>query len=190
MARRAPAPRPPPAPLRPPAKLSRAIPVEHHALAMRLRGEVNPATRRPWTSVEVAAHLGTLGVTCSRMAVIRLEAKLSDRGDALLVQALRDEIRDVVLPQLGRVKRAAKHLDATLRAETNVQKIAAGLRAQTVALDTAAKLSGVAKPVEIDVKSGGQPLPDAYALLAAAVARLAEEPAAGAANEGPPKPPA
>lgn len=178
-------------PAKPASKLSRAIPAAYHAEVQRLRSERNPDTGFTWTSREVAAHLlATYGVRCSHMAVLRLEAALSDRGDALLVEALRGTMLEAVGPQVGRLQRAAKRLDASLRTSRRADRLAAGLRAQTVALDTLAKISGVAKPITVDVSTGGQPLPDAYALLSAAMARLAEEPAAGGASEADPKPPA
>lgn len=75
---------------KPAAKLSRAIPAEHHAEVQKLRSQKHPDTGLTWTSREVAAHLlATHGVRCSHMAVIRLEAALSERGDALLIEALR-----------------------------------------------------------------------------------------------------
>ena len=176
---------------KPATKLSRIIPVAHHAEVQRLRSETNPATGSVWTLREVAEHLGKAhGVRCSRMAVLRLEAKMSERGDALIVEALRGTMLEAVGAQVARVKRAARRLDGGLAATKRVDRLAAGLRAQTVALDTLAKLSGVAKPVTVDVTTGGQPLPDAYALFAAAAARLAEEADAGAAGEAGPKPPA
>jgi hypothetical protein len=178
-------------PAKPASKLSRAIPAAYHAEVQRLRSGRNPDTGVTWTSREVAAYLGaTHGLRCSHMAVIRLEAALSERGDALVIEALRGTMLEAVGPQVGRLKRAAKRLDAKLRTEKNTQKVAAGVRAQATTLDTLAKISGVAKPITVDVSTGGQPLPDAYALLSAAMARLAEEPAAGGASEADPKPPA
>lgn len=47
-----------------------------------------------------------------------------------------------------------------------------------------AEVTGVKAPQKVDVTSGGQPLPDARALLAASLARLAAEPAPG--GSGPP----
>lgn len=53
-----------------------------------------------------------------------------------------------------------------------------------------AEVTGVKSPQRLDVTTGGQPLPDAHAALAAAVARLAQEPGAGGEGEADPKPPA
>jgi hypothetical protein len=177
-------------PAKPAAKLSRVIPAAHHAEVQRLRSATNPATGVRWTSREVADHLlATHGVRCSHMAVIRLEAALSERGDALLIEALRGQMLAQVGPAASRLARASKTLARKISTAKDVGKIASGVRAQATALDTLAKLSGVAAPVAVDVTSGGQPLPDAYALLAAAAARLAEEPDAGGPRPTDPKPP-
>lgn len=132
-------------------RLSRAIPAEHHALVMRLRSETHPDTGRTWTQEQVAAHLATLGVHCSRMAVTRLEARSSERRDALIIEALRATMLDAVGPMQARVVKASKHVATLVHSEEDAAKAATAMRALTGALDTLAKLSGVAAPVAMDV---------------------------------------
>lgn len=171
--------------------LSRVIPSAHHALVMQLRSETNPDTGAVWTSRDVAAHLAAKhGIAVSHRAVLRLEAALSKKGDALLVQALREEFLDAVGPMKARLVKASKTLARRIAKEADTAKVASGVRALSGVVDSLAKLGGVAAPIAIDVTTGGQPLPDAYALLAAAAARLAEEPAAAGPDEADPRPPA
>lgn len=178
-------------PAKPASKLSRAIPAAYHAEVQRLRSEKHPDTGVTWTSTQVAAYLGaTHGLRCSRMAVIRLEAALSERGDALLVEALRGQMLAQVGPAAARLVRSSKILARKLGTAKDVGKIASAVRAQATALDTFAKLSGVASPIAVDVTTGGQPLPDAYDALAAALAGATAGAPRGAAGGGDPKPPA
>lgn len=153
--------------------------------------EVDPATGRPPTQRELAAWLGTEhDVHVSRMAVCRALAAADEKGDALIVTALREELRDAVGPAKRALMRAVKKLDDVLQTEKKPEALASGVRALSTALNTLGKLGGVAAPLSVDVTSGGQPLPDAHAALAAAVARLAAEPGAGGAGEADPEPPA
>jgi len=139
--------------------LSRVIPSSYHAEIQQLRSQTNPATGLRWTSREVAAYLReTHGVRCSHMAVIRLEAALSEWGDALIAQALREEMRDEVGPMKARLVAASKRLADKVANEEDTSKIAAGVRALSGVVDSFAKLGGVAAPVAIDVTSGGKPL--------------------------------
>ena len=171
---------PPSKPRRPP----RVIPPSLHAAVRARLREVDPTTGQPYTQRAVAAWLRSEhGVRASRMSVCRLEAAASARGDELIVRALREEMRDAVEPAKRVLSRAVRHLGALILEETDVAKVATGVRAVTGALDTVAKLGGVAAPVSVDVTSGGQPLADAHAHLAAALARLAQEPDAGAAGD-------
>ena len=141
------------------AKLSRAIPTALHAEVRRLRSSQNPDTGALWTSREVAAYLFTShGVKCSHMAVIRLEAALSDRGDALIVQALREEMRDAVGPVKARLVKASKKLADAVTSEKDTSKIAAGVRALSAVVDSFARLGGVAAPVTVDLQSAGKPI--------------------------------
>lgn len=169
---------------------SRTIPTALHREVVQRLAESDPATGRPYTARAVAAWLNTEhGLKCSHMAVLRVQAAAAERGEQLIVAALREELRDAVAPVATRLLRNTKRLDAALRRENNPSKLAAGVRSLTSALDTLAKLSGVAKPIAFDLTSGGQPLPDAYAQLAAAVARLRAEPAAGGVLGADPEPP-
>lgn len=170
---------------------SRTIPTTLHRDVVQRLATADPETGRPYTARAVAAWLGSEhGVRCSHMAVLRVQAAAAERGEQLIVAALREELRDAVAPVATRLLRATKRLDASLRKETSAPKLAAGVRSLTSALDTLAKLSGVAKPIAFDLTSGGQPLPDAYAQLAAAVARLRAEPAPGGVLEAGTEPPA
>lgn len=172
-------------------RLSRTIPAELHAAVVTRSRENDPATGKPFTYVGIAAWLNTEhGVQASRMAVCRVLAGVHERGEELIVAALRDELRDAVGPAKRALTQAVKRLDEQLKTETKTERLASGVRALSTALGTLAKLGGVAAPVTVDLTSGGQPLPDAHAALAAAVARLAAEPGAGGAGEADPEPPA
>lgn len=149
----------------------------------------NPTTGRTYTLREVSAWLLQVhGVTASREAVRTLYHRSVEHDEALMVAALREELRDQVAPAIRQVKRAARRIAEMLPKERNLQKVAAGTRALTAALDTFAKLSGVAKPVSVDVTTDGQPLSDARAALAAGLARAALAAAAGGAGEAPREP--
>ena len=56
-------------------------------------------------------------------------------------------------------------------------------KTQVAAAYRYAEVTGAKRPQRVDVTSGGQPLADAHAHLAAALARLAQEPDAGAAGD-------
>ncbi|MBL8600338.1 MAG: hypothetical protein JNK72_00295 [Myxococcales bacterium] len=114
---------------------------------------------RPRTQQDGAAWLlSEHGVRVSRMAVTRLVAARHERGEALVVEALREELRDAVRPALIRVRRASKALDAALAGKTDIKTLAVATRAQVEALEALAKLAGVAAPVAVDLTSGGQTL--------------------------------
>ena len=167
-------------------RVSRSIPQALHAVVLERLTQNDPNTKKLYSYRSVAAWLDAEHqVQCSRMAVARLHAAAAEDGERLLVAALREDLREMVDPVRARLSRATKKLDAALKDEKNTQKIAAAVRALTSALDTVSKLSGVAKPVAVDVTSGGQPLVDARALLAASLARLAEEPDAAGAGGTP-----
>ncbi len=166
--------------------LSRIIPASLHAATLAQLAAQNPETGKPFTSREVAAWLfAEHQVKCSHMAVLRLFAAADAQGEQRIVAALREEVRDAVQPALKRLVRGCKALDGAIAGEKNAAKIAAGVRALTGALDSVAKLGGVAAPVKIDVTSGGQALPDAHALLAARLASLSQEPDALGAGLAP-----
>lgn len=172
-------------------RLSRTIPAELHAAIVARSRETDPVTGKPFTYVGIAAWLNTEhGVHASRMAVCRVLAGAHERGEELIVAALREELRDAVAPAKRALLRAVKRLDDQLLTETRTDRLASGVRALSTALGTFAKLGGVAAPVTVDLTSGGQPLPDAHAALAAAVARLAQEPGADGPGEADPEPPA
>lgn len=146
----------------------------------------NPATSRTYTYHEVSVWLLTEhGITASREAVRRLHRRTLEHDEQRLVAALRDELREQVAPAIQRLRIAARRLSQMVDGETNTQKVAAGVRALTGALDTFAKLSGVAKPVAVDVTTNGQPLHDARAALAEGLARAALAAAEGRAGEAP-----
>lgn len=129
---------------------SRAIPANHHAEVRALRASVNPATGRQWTVEDVAAKLNAdHGLTCSHMAVVRLEQRLDAAGEALVVQALREELRDAVGPMVAQVVDATEKLSDLCKNEPRTDRLAAGVRALTASLDTFAKLAGVAAPIAV-----------------------------------------
>lgn len=165
------------------------IPDELAAATLAQCKATNPATGRTYTLREVSAWLASEhGVTASREAVRRLYHQAAERDEQLLVAALREQLRDAVAPLLMRVRRASRRLDAALASNTDPKALASGLRAATGALTAVAQLSGVAKPVSLDVTSGGQPLHDARAALAEGLARAALATAAGATGEAPREP--
>lgn len=136
-----------------------AIPSSLHAEVMRLRSEMNPGTGTPWTTRETSRWLlDTHGVKASRMAVTRLEAALTKKGDALIAQALRDEMRDEVGPMKTRLVKSARHLAAAIACEEDTSKIAAGVRALTGVVDAFSKLGGIAAPMTVDLQSAGKPI--------------------------------
>lgn len=119
----------------------------------------NPVTGRTYTLREVSAWLAsTHNVVASREAVRRLYRRSVEHDEALMVAALREELRDTVAPLLARVRRASCRLDAALAGEGDTKALASGLRAATGALTAVAQLSGVAKPFAVDVTSDGQQL--------------------------------
>jgi len=135
------------------------IPSSLHAEVIRLRSQTNPDTGAPWTTREVSRWLlDTHGVAASRMAVTRLEAALTKRGDALIAQALRDEMRDEVGPMKARLVKASRQLAAAVASEEDTSKIAAGVRALTGVVDAFAKLGGIAAPMPVDLMSQGKPI--------------------------------
>lgn len=135
------------------------IPASLHAEVMRLRSQTNPDTGSPWSSREVSRWLlETHGLKASRMAVVRLEAALTKKGDALIAQALRDEMRDEVGPMKIRLVKSARHLAAAIACEEDTSKIAAGVRALTGVVDAFSKLGGIAAPMAVDLMSQGKPI--------------------------------
>jgi hypothetical protein len=133
----------------------------------------DPATGRTYTYRGVSAWLASVhGVEASREAVRRLHRRSLEQDETRLVAALRDELREQVAPSIRRLRIATRRLSEMLPGEDNTQKVAAGVRALAATLDTFAKLSGVAKPLAVDVTSGGQPLSDARQRLAENLARL------------------
>ena len=150
----------------------------------------NPTTGRTYTLRELSAWLLQVhGVTASREAVRTLYHRSVEYDEALMVAALREELRDTVAPLLARVRRASRRLDAALAGEDDTKALASGLRAATGALTAVAQLSGVAKPVSVDVTTDGQPLSDARARLAESLARLPGLAATSGAGEAGGDPP-
>lgn len=161
---------------------SRTIPAALHAAVVARLGEVDPATSKPYTSRAVAAWLqAEHRITCSHMAVLRARAAVDARGEAMLVAALREQLRDAVAPALVRLKRATKRLDTLARQSKSVKDLAAATNAMTRSLHEIAHLGGVAAPLKIDLTSGGDPLDAAVARFAASLARAGVQDDAGAA---------
>ena len=174
------------APRAPTPSRSRTIPAALHAAALARLREINPDTLRPYTCTEVARWLGDAhGCPVSRQAVQRLRAVTEKHTSAQVTAALREEFAAVVPSILARLKRTTRRLDERARTETNTQKLAAATSSLTRALHELATLGGVAAPLAVDLTSGGQPLEDARAALAAQLARLAQEPSADDASEAP-----
>lgn len=168
---------------------SRTIPEKLTAEVLERLKSADPSTGKPYTSRAVAAWLlDTHGVKCSHRAVLRAQAAADERGDALIVAALREELRDAVAPAKARLLRAAKRLDALTSKSKSVKDIASATNALTRALHELAHLGGVAAPLAVDVTTGGKPLPDARAALAQSLARLAEESEPDRSGEAPREP--
>lgn len=163
---------------------SRTIPAEHHAAVLERLRTKDPDTGKPYTSKAVATWLReTHNVHASSMAVLRLQAAVSEHGDRIIIAALREELRDAVAPVKARLLRATKKLDERLAEETNTQKVAAGVTAMTRALHELTQLGGVAAPISVDVTSGGRSIDELRAEFRQKLARLSQEPDAD--EEGP-----
>ena len=174
------------APRAPKPPRSRTIPAALHAATLARLREVNPDTLRPYSCTEVARWLGEAhGLPVSRYAIERLRVTAEKHTGAQVTAALREEIADAVPAILARLKRTARRLDERARTETNTQKLAAATSSLTRALHELATLGGVAAPLAVDLTSGGQPLEDARATLAARLAGLAQEPEPGSESGTP-----
>lgn len=135
--------------------MSRSIPAKLHApLLEYLAGESGDGTHP--TYKEAAAWLGEVhGVKTSYMSVARVVAKHSKQGDELLATALREEFRNAIEPMRARVVRMAKLTEEAARAEPDAMNRAIALRSLTGALDTFAKVAGIAA-AKLDVTSNGK----------------------------------
>lgn len=119
----------------------------------------DPDTGKPHTARAVSAWLLTEhGLRVSHMTVLRLQAALDERGDKLIVAALREELRDAVAPAKRRLVAASERLAVLCATEKNTQKLAAGVRALTAVLHEVSELGGVAAPLKVDVTSDGKPV--------------------------------
>lgn len=164
----------------------RSIPPHLERIALAKLDEVNPATGKAFTARAVAAWLFEAHqVKTSQRSVLRLRAAVDAKGEALYVEALRAELRDMVAPLRARLGRTAKRLDLLARKSRSVKDLASATNALTRALHEVAELGGVAAPLKVDHTTGGQPLPDARALLASRLASLAQEPDGDGASEAP-----
>jgi len=169
---------------------SRTIPADLHAATLARLRELNPDTARPFTCAEVAKWLdATHKCPASRLAVQRLRATTEAHTAAQVTAALREEVAESVRPMLARLNRVSRRLEERARTETNVQKLAAATSALARAHHELATVGGVAAPTQIDLTSGGQPLPDIHDRLLASLAKLAAEPEPGGAGAVGPKPP-
>lgn len=135
---------------------SRTIPSELHAPLLEwLRGADGGRVR---THADAVAWLKTAhGVKTHRRAVGRVVASHSERADAIIIAALREELRDAVGPAIDRVKRASKKLDAALGAEEDTKALAVATRAQVATLAELAKLAGLSAD-EVTLKGSPQGL--------------------------------
>lgn len=166
----------PPAKAPPKRRPSRTIPAEHQAAALAKLRETDPATGKPYTTRGVAAWLLKVhAVKCSHMAIVRLHAAHDARSEALIVAALRETLRDLVAPTAAKLRRSLARLDQLVRGSRSVKDVAAATNAEARALREVARLGGVAAATQIDVTTNGQPLADARSVLAASIARLAQE---------------
>ena len=165
---------------------SRTIPANLHAATIARLRETDPDTGRPHTCASVAKWLDTAhGCPAHRLAVQRLRATVEKHTSAQVTAALREEIAEKVPALLAKVDRAARRVATLVGTEKNTQRAAAALNALTRATHELATLGGVAAPLAVDLTSGGQPLVDARATLAARLAGLAQEPEPGGADSAP-----
>lgn len=169
---------------------SRAIPEALHGAISAQFKAVDPSTGKPYTSRAIAAWLKTThGIDASYRTVLRIHAATAEHGHALIVEALRAELRDAVGPAKAKLTRVLRRLDTLAARSKSVKDVAAAVNATTRALHELAHLGGVAAPLAVDLTSGGQPLDIARTRLAESLTRLAQEPdgtAAGGASGGPP----
>jgi len=137
---------------------SRTIPAELHAPLLAWLQGAHPDGRAR-TQADAAVWLASEhGVRVSRMAVTRIVASQTERGDALVVAALREELRDAVGPARTAVVKASRRLVQLLDGEEDMTAVAKGVTALTGALETLAKLGGVAAPIALDVSTAGKAL--------------------------------
>lgn len=170
----------------PKTRPSRTIPEKLVPAVLERLKSADPSTGKPYTSRAVAAWLFEAhAVKCSHRAVLRVQSASDAKGASLLVEALRAELRDMVAPLRARLGRTAKRLDLLARKSRSVKDLASATNALTRALHEVAELGGVAAPLKVDHTTGGQPLPDARALLASRLASLAQEPDGDGASEAP-----
>lgn len=135
---------------------SRTIPPELHASLLEwLRGADNGRVRTHADAVEWLAEAH--GVRAHRRAVGRVVASHGERADAIITQALREELRDAVGPALDRLKRASRKLDEALAGEEDTKAIAIATRAQVATLSELAKLAGLSAD-EVTLKGSPQGL--------------------------------
>lgn len=170
---------------------SRAIPEALHGAIVAQFKAVDPATGKPYTSRAIASWLKTTHkVDASYRTLLRIHAAATEHGDALIVEALRAELRDAVGPAKAKLGRALRRLDTLTSKSKSVKDVSAAVNATTRALHELAHLGGVAAPLAVDLTSGGQPLDIARARLAESLTRLAQEPDGSAAGGAPGEPPA
>jgi hypothetical protein len=137
---------------RPSQTSKRHIPPHLERIALARLDEVNPETGRAHTAKAVSSWLlEAHQVSVSARSVLRLRAAVDAKGEALYVEALRAELRDAVAPAKASVERARRHLDALVSRSRSAKDVASALSALTRALDTFAKLGGVAAPSTLDV---------------------------------------
>lgn len=143
---------------------SRSIPAELHAPLLAWLDGAHP-DGRPRTQADAAAWLASEhNVRVSRMAVTRLVASHSKRGEAIIVEALRERFVDAVGPLRARVTRMAAEVEEAAKAEPDTMKKAVALRAVTGALDTFAKVAGLAA-TKVDLTSNGKTLATAAVVI-------------------------
>lgn len=150
--------------------MKKAIPRERLA-------EIERRLLRAEAAADFVPELAALWMRSERSVwryVARVRARLAERAKAARQSPEADaEIVRSMLLETYRSARTAK--------DRKVQ-VAAAYRY--------AEVTGAKSPQRVDLTTGGQPLPDAHAALAAAVARLAQEPGAGGPGEADPEPPA
>ena len=161
---------------------ARRIPAELHGpLLVWLQG-AHPDGRSRSQADATAWLRDVHGIRVGRMAVTRLVAAHSKRGEALLVEALKGALLDAVAPALDRLRRASRQLDRAIVGEEDVKSLAVATRAQVAALDSLAKLAGVAAPLAVDVTIA-QPEADPASLAARLQAVAARAAAAVPADD-------
>lgn len=123
----------------------------HDAVIAKLR-ELNPDTRRQYNCQEVARWLAAEhGCQASDRAVYRLRVAVEGHSDEQIAAAIREELRDVIIPAKRVLAHTLKRLNGLVDTSSSVRDLSAGLGAVARSLSTLADITGVTAPKQINV---------------------------------------